>query len=42
MIGEEGKVKLVDFGFAMNLEKKVKNNDEALGTPYYMAPEVLD
>ena len=41
MIGEEGKVKLVDFGFAMTLRKVQGNDDEVKGTPYYIAPEVL-
>ena len=37
MFGADNKVKLVDFGFATEKEK----NSEILGSPYYVAPEVL-
>lgn len=42
MIGKDGNIKLIDFG----LSKRSKNKNQLLstiaGTPYYMAPEVLD
>lgn len=40
MIGEDGDLKLIDFG----LSKQVKNKKMTtiVGTPYYIAPEVLD
>ena len=41
MFGEGGDIRLIDFGFAVKC-----NNRRALlpvaGTPYYIAPEVLD
>ena len=40
MIGDEGHVKLVDFGFAM-VQKARKQSLQAVGTPLYMAPEVI-
>ena len=40
MLGQENEIKLIDFGFAVSLNhKKVKM--DAIGTPYYIAPEVL-
>lgn len=35
-----GQVKFIDFGFAIIQDKK-KSQMEVLGTPYYIAPEVL-
>jgi len=40
MYGEEGNIKLIDFGFAIISDRKKANLDVA-GTPYYIAPEVL-
>ena len=34
-------LKIVDFGFAKAFPPKAKENDEILGTPLYMAPEVI-
>ena len=41
MITADNTVRLIDFG----LSKALKNNEnltEVMGTPYYMAPEVLE
>lgn len=42
MIGSEGELKIIDFG----LSKTMKSNNASLrsivGTPFYMAPEVLE
>ena len=40
MYGEDGTVKFIDFGFAIQSTKK-KQDLEIAGTPYYIAPEVL-
>jgi calcium-dependent protein kinase len=40
MYGADGEVKLIDFGFAIQNQKKKTQMDIA-GTPYYIAPEVL-
>ena len=42
MIGIEGQVKLVDFGFAIVMRNKNQKLEDIKGTPYYIAPEVLD
>ncbi len=34
-------LKIVDFGFAKVFPPKAKESDEVLGTPLYMAPEVI-
>eukprot|EP00291_Cryptomonas_curvata_P021257 CAMPEP_0172161828 /NCGR_PEP_ID=MMETSP1050-20130122/6334_1 /TAXON_ID=233186 /ORGANISM="Cryptomonas curvata, Strain CCAP979/52" /LENGTH=222 /DNA_ID=CAMNT_0012831753 /DNA_START=308 /DNA_END=972 /DNA_ORIENTATION=- len=40
---KEGLVKLADFGVATRLEDgKVKDYDDVAGTPYWMAPEVIE
>ena len=41
MFGDEGQIKLIDFGFAIVSARKRANLD-VTGTPYYIAPEVLD
>ena len=40
MVTEDDKIKLIDFGFAIE-DIKQKNNLR-VGTPRYMSPEVLD
>ena len=39
--GEQFEVKIVDFGFSRKVEKN-NHMKTITGTPYYMAPEVLD
>ena len=41
MLSKEGEIKLIDFGLSQRTQgnKKLKS---IAGTPYYMAPEVLD
>ena len=41
MLDSRGEVKFIDFGFAVVKQKKQNLHDIA-GTPYYVAPEVLD
>lgn len=41
MFGGDGEVRFVDFGFALVVNNK-RNESEVAGTPYYIAPEVLD
>ena len=40
MITKEGSVRLIDFG--LSKASKSKNLTTVAGTPYYMAPEVLE
>jgi len=40
ILGEDGKVKLIDFGMADFFTANEKQ-DSIVGTPYYIAPEVL-
>ena len=39
--GENAALKIVDFGFAVQLPTKDAVLTEVLGTPGYMAPEVI-
>jgi len=41
MYGKYGFIRLIDFGFAIVSEKRFANLDMT-GTPYYIAPEVLN
>jgi p21-activated kinase 1 len=34
-------IKLIDFGFA-NIVENHEDLDDFIGTPYYMAPEIID
>ncbi|KAJ6255026.1 mtk1/mekk4 [Anaeramoeba flamelloides] len=38
---KQGRIKLTDFGVSTRLDE-VENNSSALGTPYWMAPEVIE
>lgn len=41
MIGNDGEVKLIDFGLSMIREGQ-SNKLRSAGSPYYFAPEVFD
>lgn len=41
MINQNDQVKIIDFGLAVTNEKNIKMRRLA-GTPYYMAPEMLN
>lgn len=34
-------MRIIDFGFTHDVEKKMKHEEIRLGSPYYMAPEIL-
>lgn len=40
MFGKDGNIKLIDFGLSIHAEK-INNKKEVVGTPYFIAPEVL-
>ena len=42
MIGENNEVKLIDFGLSRKAGKSSGGLDTMVGTPYYVAPEVLE
>ena len=41
LIDKEGQVKVADFGFAIQLTKEQKNRKSVVGTPAWMAPELI-
>ena len=41
MFGNDGEVKLIDFGLSL-VKKGAYNKIKLAGTPYYFAPEVID
>jgi calcium-dependent protein kinase len=42
MIGRDGEIKLIDFGLSRRVADKYSTMSTIAGTPFYMAPEVLD
>jgi len=41
MMGENGEVKLTDFGFCARLGDGKQARTSTAGTPYWMSPEVI-
>ena len=42
MIGSDGEIKLIDFGLSKVHDNKSASMKTIAGTPYYMAPEVIN
>lgn len=42
MYGRDGEIKLIDFGLSKSVQSKNTQLTTIAGTPYYMAPEVID
>ena len=41
LVDKNGQVKVADFGFAIQLTKEQKNRKSVVGTPAWMAPELI-
>lgn len=41
MIGEDGNIKLIDFGLSQKNQTLTSKMSEQVGTPYYLAPEMI-
>ena len=41
LLGAEGQIKLADFGFAIQLNQQLQRRKTVIGTPYWMAPEII-
>uniref|UniRef100_A0A7S3PF44 Protein kinase domain-containing protein n=1 Tax=Aplanochytrium stocchinoi TaxID=215587 RepID=A0A7S3PF44_9STRA len=42
LVGKDGTVKLADFGFAVGLTSEKNKTKSTVGTPFWMAPEVIE
>lgn len=42
LVGRDGTVRLADFGFAVGLSKEKSRRNSTVGTPFWMAPEVIE
>ena len=41
LVGRDGEVKVADFGFAVSLTNQEAKRTSVVGTPYWMAPELI-
>lgn len=41
LVDKNGRIKVADFGFAIQLTKEQKNRKSVVGTPAWMAPELI-
>jgi len=41
LLGDNGSIKIADFGYAAQLTQKQQKRNTVVGTPYWMAPELI-
>ena len=41
LVGSRGSIKLADFGYSAQLTQKKSKRNTVVGTPYWMAPELI-
>ena len=41
LLGKSGNIKVADFGYAAQLTEKQQKRNTVVGTPYWMAPELI-